>query len=212
MPLVVIALAVNIPQRIGQYRVGLIATRQDGTEPARRLGVRNALILVRESWGAQLVPRLWALGISRSLTEVAYRSVDTCVLDRAISSLERSGARGASATRVVTRLFGDSARLTSSTWSPDPSERVLPGRAYDALCRQRIDEDRAGFTIFAPLLARDWGDNVYARDLHARDSLLIQAYPHRTVYLLRSDGYALGARLVLVPLPRDSLVSAWANE
>lgn len=120
--------------------------------------------------------------------------------------------RGDQAVLAVTRLFADSARLTRSTWSPDPSERVLPGRAYEAICHQRITEDRAGFTIFAPLLTRDWGDNVYARDLHARDSLLIQAYPRRPVYLLRSDGSALGAKLVLIPVRRDSLVSAWAIE
>lgn len=201
------AVVVNIPARIAQYRGGLALMRQDPTAPAREAGVRGALILVRESWGAQLVPRLWALGVSRPLTEALYRLTDTCVLDEHLTALEREGTRGDVASRALLPLMRDSARVGRSQLSPDQSERVLPGHPYSASCQRRLLEDRAGFTVFLPVLARPWGDNVYARDLHARDSLLVQRHPGRPVYLLRTD--AAGERLVLVPISVDSLRADW---
>ena len=206
----VMAITINIPQRAGQYARGLIIMRQDPTRPAREGGVHGALILVRESWGAQLVPRLWTLGVSRSLTEAAYRSTDACVLDSAITALERAGARGPSAVQLLLPVLADSARVQPSAWSPDVSERVLPGHPYGLACQRRIAEDRGGFTIFLATLTRDWGDNVYARDLHARDSLLLRQYPDRPLYLLRTAGPQNGAPLLLVPLVRDSLLAEWS--
>lgn len=204
-----VALGINLPMRFDQYRAGLGIMRLDPTGPAKAASVENALIFVRESWGAQLVPRLWALGVSRPLTELLYRSIDTCTLDQAIGELERNRSDGVPAEASLVALMRDSSRLVPSEWSPDRSERVLPGRPYEAPCVRRIAEDRGGFTIFAPVLARDWGSNVYARELHDRDSLLLQAYPDRPVYLLRTDGPAPGAPLVLVPLSRDSMVAEW---
>lgn len=203
----VMAAAVNGPARYTQYKAGLGLMRQDPTGPAREQGVRGALILVRESWGAQLVPRLWALGVSRPLTEALYRLTDTCILDQQVTQLERSGTRGDLAVRTLLPWMRDSARVTRSTLSPDGSERVLPGSMYPASCQRRLLEDRAGFTIFLPVLARSWGDNVYARDLHARDSLPVQEHRDRPIYLLRTD--ADGARLVLVPVNRDSMHAEW---
>ncbi|MBC7897462.1 MAG: hypothetical protein H7066_18735 [Cytophagaceae bacterium] len=207
---VTMAVFVNAPARFAQYRSGLALMRQDPTAPAREAGVRGALILVRESWGAQLVPRLWALGVSRPLTEALYRLTDTCVLDTQVTVLERAGTRGDDAMRALLPVMRDSARVARSQRSPDESERVLAGHAYSALCERRLLEDRAGFTIFLPLLARSWGENVYARDLHARDSVLVRQHPGRPVYLLRTD--AAGTRLVLEPVAMDSLRAEWAAQ
>ena len=206
-----IAVAVNIPVRARQYREGLRVMRVDGTEPARRLGVHNALILVRESWGAQLVPRLWALGVSRSLTELLYRSVDSCVLEESIGELERTSMSDSTAMRRLVPLLRDSARVVPSPWSPDRSERALPGRGYAPICQERVADDQAGFTVFAPLLARPWGSNTYARDLHARDSLLLRQDPARLVYLLRPASLDSGATLMLYPVNRDSLEQNWTR-
>lgn len=205
------ALAINIPTRIDHYRQGLRNMRIDPTEPARTAGLTNALILVRESWGAQLVPRLWALGVSRPLTEALYRGVDTCELDEAIGALERDGVRGVGAATRLTPLLRESARLIPSPWSPDNSERTLPGRAYSTTCQRRVAEDGSGFTLFAPVLARPWDGNVYARDLHARDTLLLQEHRGRPVYLLRPTGPEAGAPLALELLNIDSLSRAWQN-
>lgn len=207
----VMAAGLNVPERTGQYRAGLSIMRQDPVAVAQAAGVTNSLVLVRESWGAQLVARLWALGVSRGATEGLYRTVDACALDESISALERDGTRGLAAEGVLRGLAADSARLVSSPWSPDGSERALPGRAYGATCQSRITEDRIGFTIFAPLLVRDWGTNVFARDLHARDSVLFASHPQRPVFLLRSASAEPGAPLVLIPVSRDSAQASWAK-
>lgn len=205
----VMAVTLNVPERWGQYSAGLSIMRQDPVALVERAGVRGSLILVRESWGAQLVARLWALGVTRSETEGLYRRVDACALDEGIDALERAGVRGAAATAALRPLMRDSLQLVASPWSPDGSERALPGRTYGARCQARILEDRAGFTVFGAVLARDWGTNTFARDLHARDTLLLKELGERPLYLLRTAGPESGAPLELVPLARDSVLASW---
>ena len=74
---------------------------------------------------------------------------------------------------------------------------------------QRIAEDREGYTFLAPILASLMGSNVYARDLHARDTLLFRNYVNRSVYLLRPSSSDLGARLLVLPLSLDSARADW---
>jgi hypothetical protein len=76
---------------------------------------------------------------------------------------------------------------------------------------RRIEEDRAGYTFLAPLLAAPRSANVYARDLHARDSLLLRAIGVRPVYLLRPTSSALGAPLALFPVSLDSARAEWRS-
>jgi hypothetical protein len=204
-----IALSIRIPARFSQYADGLPQMRVDHTAPARAAGIGNSLILVRESWGAQLVPRLWALGVSRSATEALYRGVDTCILDEAIRELEESGTKPGKAQLRLRNLLRDSSRVVASTLSPDASERVLPGSRYSSTCARRIAEDRSGFTVFAPVLSRDWGSNIYARDLHARDSVLLQQFPDRPIYLLTASDASSRAQLSLMRVNRDSMIAEW---
>jgi hypothetical protein len=206
----VVALIVSVPFRVRQYSNGLLSMRHDYVAPAAVAGVNGALILVRESWGSQLIVRLYALGVSRPDADGLYRAIDTCVLDGAIARLEVEGIRGDSAMRWLGPLMSDSARLTASL-SPDVTERVLPGTVYSPVCQRRILEDRAGYSFLAPLLARDMGSNLYARDLHARDTLLLQRYAERPVYLLRAVSSAIGAPLFLERVRMDSAKAEWAT-
>ena len=207
----VVALLVSLPIRWTQYANGLLSMRHDYVAPASTASASNALILVRESWGAQVIARLWGLGVSRSVAEGLYRTVDTCVLEVAVSRLESDGVRGEAATARLLPLTADSLRLVESTLSPVKTERVLPGAVYPPVCQRRIVEDRAGFSFFAPLLARDMGSNIYARDLHARDTLLFARYPERPVYLLRAVSSDLGAPLFLERVRMDSARAEWAQ-
>ena len=97
-----------------------------------------------------------------------------------------------------------------SPFSPDVTERYLPGAVYTPQCVERISEDRLGFTLLAPLLYRDWGTNVYARDMHGRNLALLRRYPDRRVFLLRPLSGETGAPLQLYPLRQDSLLAAWS--
>ena len=155
----------------------------------------DALVLVKESWGAQLVVRLWGRGISRSDTEVLYRTADACKLELTLTALEHEGVVGPAALERLTALQADSARLVKSDRSPDYTERMLPGFAYPPACEARIAEDRAGFSHLAPLrLARD--GNVYARWLPGREAEIAAHYPGRAVYRLGRAGSGVEATLV----------------
>jgi hypothetical protein len=208
----VVAAALNVPFRVKEYRGGLQSMRLDYTAPARDAGVQNGLILVRESWGAQLMARLWGVGVPRSEAEGLYRNVDTCILEEAVLDLERRGVRDSSSLATLVPLLSDSSRLERSRLSPDGTERVLAGTRYSPRCMERILEDRGGYTFLTPIHAADPGTNVYVRDLHERDTLLLETYRGRSLYLLRATSPEIGAPLTLIPLAADSLRAAWARD
>ena len=208
---VIIAALVSIPVRAGQYRSGLKTMRWDLEGAARAAGVRDALVFVRESWGAQLMVRLWAVGISHPEAQALYRWVDACALERGLDSLERTGGRDARARAVLLPLLADSARVVQSPFSADSSERFLPGASYGPRCVRRLEEDRAGFTVYLPFIVAESDNVVYARDLHARDSVLLARYPSRPVYLVRPPTADDGVPPRFWRVSRDSLRAAWAR-
>jgi hypothetical protein len=116
--------------------------------------------------------------------------------------------RDTAAFRALAPLLADSSKVVKSPYSPDATERYLPGSEYPQPCVRRIEEDRAGFTLIAPLLYRDWGTNVYARDMHERNLALIRQYPGRAVYLMRPPTSETGALPQLYPLRADSIAVA----
>ncbi|MBX7117574.1 MAG: hypothetical protein K1X31_01105 [Gemmatimonadaceae bacterium] len=178
--------------RVPQYRNGMTSMRADIEAASQAADVHGALVLVKESWGAQLVVRMWARGIARSDAEVLYRNVDACRLELALDSLEAADVRGLGARAVLVPLQSDSARLVKSDRSPDYTERMLPGLAYPPRCEARIREDQAGFSHLAPLrLARD--GNVYARWLPGREREIAARFPERAVYLLGRRDASVGA-------------------
>jgi len=150
-----------------------------------------------------------SIGVPRSAAETFYRGVDACVLELALSKLERASIGGAAAVDSLRPLLRDSAQLVPSEYSPDISQRTLPGHAYADICKQRIVEDRSGFTLFAPLLVQDPGRNIYARELHVRDTLLFAMYPSRPVFVLRTASSRVGAPLELHPFSADSARQDW---
>ena len=188
--------------RIPSYRNGLTSMRYDAAAESDRAGVRDALVLVQESWGAQLVVRMWAAGISRPDAEGLYRSVDACVIEMTLRGIEMDGVRSDEALARLTPFVADSARLVSSDRSPDGTQRLLPGLRYPPLCEQRIAEDNVGYLHLAPWrLARD--GNVYARWLPGREAEAASAFPGRPVYRLRRAAPEPGAPLVWERLHPD---------
>jgi hypothetical protein len=204
-----IALAVSVPIRAREYRNGMLTMRWDADAAAGEAGISHALVFVRESWGAQLVARMWAAGVSRSEAEHQYRKSDACAMEQTLDRIEREGLRGAAAVQALAPLFRDSARLIVSPLTTDPTNRVLPGSRYTAGCLARLRQDQEGFTLLLPLLLAGRNDVIYARDMQGRDSLLLREYPDRAVYLLRPPSTAVGAAPRFYPLQRDSLLAAW---
>jgi hypothetical protein len=206
----VLGLATSAPGRARQYLAGMISLRFDPDRAAKEAGVHDALIFVRESWGAELVARMWALGVSRVDSDAIYRGADPCRLDAVITALEAGATRGEDAGIALKPLLADSARLVSvASITGDPSLRLTPGISYPARCVAKIEANRAGFTLFPPLLlARGFG-NIYARDLGPRDSLLVAEHPERPLFLLRPTSGLVGSAPRFNPLNRDSLFAAW---
>lgn len=173
--------------RVPQYRNAMTSMRLPIESASAGSGIRDALVLVKESWGARLVVRMWALGVTRSDTEVLYRTVDACRLELAISELERQGTRGLEARDRLSTFQSDSAALVVSTRSPDFTERMLPGFTYPPACEAAVASDESGFSHLAPFrLAQD--GNVYARWLPGREAEISARFPGRPVYLLGRAG------------------------
>jgi hypothetical protein len=203
------AIALQVPGRTRQYRTGLYTMRWNADSAAAADGVRDALVLVRESWGSQVIARMWALGLSRAEAEFLYRGVDVCRLDLGVQRAEREGLRGGRAMAALEPLLRDSALLTSTPFSQDVSGRYLPGSPYPPHCLAKLREDSAGFTLLTPLLLARGGGNVFVRDLHARDTAAVRLYPGRPVWLLRPDGAVEGTPPRFHRASPDSLARAW---
>jgi hypothetical protein len=135
--------------------------------------------------------------------------VDACLLDRALRNVEREGVRDAAAEARLAPLLSDSTRVRPSPWSPDSTEKMLPGALYDKTCVARINEDNAGYAHLAPLQLEHRSGNTYARDLQARDSFLLASHPAAQIYLLRRTRVEPEAVFEWLPLTRDSLMAAW---
>ena len=186
--------------RIPANRNDMTSSRFAVERESARAGVRDALVLVKESWGARLVARMWALGISRPETERLYRNTDACLLELTITELERQGTDPADALDRLRTLLADSARVVPSTRSPESSERMLPGLVYAPICEAEAKSDWAGSWHLAPFLAAKDG-NVYARWLPGREADISAAYPGRPVYRLSRSGPDVSAAAIWEPLP-----------
>jgi hypothetical protein len=185
--------------------------RWDPDSAARQAGVDHALVLVRESWGAQLLARLWAIGVGRSEAEALYAGVDQCALETALTWADTRGETADGFLDHIRPALADRSRLQRSPFSADPTARYLPGSPYSEVCLARRRDDQDGFTLFPPLLLAR-GDNIYVRDLHVRDTLLLAEYPDRPVYLLRPPTTSAGEPPRYYPVSRDSLYAAWLEE
>ncbi len=178
----VIGLATGLPARARLYSQSLASSRH--RLAADSLSERNSLVFVRESWGSQVLARLWGRQVDRPAAEVLYRSVDTCVLDSAVTALEHRGVLGSEARAALWPLLRDSMNVRPSTLSPDETERVLPGSTYPPYCAAQIAADHDGSALYPPLLAERRGAILFARDLGERNALLAKRYPDRAAYIL----------------------------
>lgn len=205
-----IAAAQLVPIRWRQYQNGMVSMRLDADQLAQDHGVRDGLILVREGWGAQLIARMWGLGVSRPEAERIYRRSDACTLDRLLDRADLEGLDAAGFVASVAPFLADTASLLTVRLSPDTTLKTLPGALFTDKCRRRIAEEMAGTTIYAPLLLAGEHGNLYRRDLHARDTLLPDSLWQRPVWLLTQRPETGGA-LRLEPVDLDSLRREWST-
>lgn len=186
------ALVTIVAVRVPQYRNNMLSIRADVATLSGAAGVRDALILVKESWGAQVMARLWSLDIPRSAAEHLLRTVDLCVLEQAVASLETDRDVGSRALARLQPLQRDSALLVRNPYSPDKSQWFRRDIPLTPGCAARVAVDQGGFAHLAPLrLAAD--GNVYVRWFPGREWEIARHYPGRPVYLLGRSSAAVDA-------------------
>ena len=206
----VVAFAYTIPIRWREYETGFVVERLPVRALERAYRVSNALVLVREPWSSQLTARLWAIGVPHRETELLTHEVDACRLEEALMVLEREGTRGAKATAALVPLLRDRDQVKLATLPNGAFWPVQSTVGYSPQCRERVRESAAGVVPLAPLLLSGGPTNVYVRDLHARDTLLLKRYPDRPVFVIRRDSSAAGVTLRYHRASRDSLQQSWA--
>lgn len=206
-----IGAVVAVPLRARQYRNGMLSMRFDVDKFVAAHGVHDAVILVRESWGAQMIARMWGLGVSRTDADHIYRSTDACRLQMAIDSLDRTGGGADELKRQLAPFLSDSARLGSDPTLPDTTVRFSRGGPRTPECGRRLIEDRSGFATYPSMLLAGRNGNLFLRDLHARDSLVLAQHPNRQVWLL-TEAPQIGGELRLVRITGDSMRDEWKKD
>ncbi len=203
-----IGAATSVPLRARQYHNGMLSVRFDVDSLAQAHEARNALVLVREWWGAQMVARMWSMGATRVDAEHNYRWNDACHLQGAITASERDGSGLAGLQQRLTALREDSARLVTNRAHGDTAVRIVPGSVLTELCQRRMIEDSAGFTVYPSLLLARGGNNLYFRDMHARDTVLGSLLNSRSLWLL-TQAPEVGGGLRLERIKPDSMRMEW---
>ncbi len=175
-----------MPSRWASYRTQLASLKRHPERALANAGVRQALVLVPESWGSRIITNLWALGAPPGLVERAFRRIDACDLHLLGAEARQASLDGQ---HLVERLERELRETTApvqpvANW-PDPTLRMRSQDTIPEACQTEMRRDLDGIALYAPLVWRnpvglDSGI-IYARDL----------FEHNEVLLARYDGWPL---------------------
>ncbi len=188
---------IGVPARLAEYRGGQWELKEDIAAQARHAHLGRALVFVHEGWGARLMARMWAIGVSRAGAEHLLATSDACALELGTEAEERHppadtvglAARLAAATpnaaRRELRLRGDV--------TPDITLRFASAAALPSPCVSEAQADSIGMSLYPPFLTlnhvgrdgRVGGDVVYVRDLGPRNEELRARFGDREWYRYR---------------------------
>jgi hypothetical protein len=185
---------IGVPARLADYRGSQWELKIDIARQLRDAHLTNALVFVHEGWGARLMSRMWAAGVTRPDAERLLAVSDACELELALEREERDPARDtvglaarlASATPPAVRsLLHPRAELSVDATLRFANEPVLPPN-----CAAQAMADSAGMSLFPHFLGlnrvgrdgRVGGDVVFVRDQGARNDVLRQQFGDRTWY------------------------------
>lgn len=171
-----------LPTRYAVYRDGLRTMKLHPERVLAERGVEQAIVLVPESWGTRTIVGLWALDVSRTVVERAYRHVDTCSMYLLLLEARRTEL---SDSEIEARLQGmiDETTLPISRWedAPDNSIRLRSAVDLPPPCASALQRDYEGFTTFNNLAWRNdvalESGIIFARDLAERNADLLVRYP-----------------------------------
>jgi hypothetical protein len=186
------------PTRLfGVWRVAAINHQQHaGAEPdpvadARAAGLDHALVFVRESWHGSLAARMRALGSPPLATEAIIPQYDACAMERALDALPQDAA-GPPALTFVLQRADEAGQAVPVNGVTDQNRRISLVRdaPLAPVCAMELKEDERPGVLLARLLpyaefdadGRLGGKVVWARDLDARDTLLLDRFGSRQWY------------------------------
>jgi hypothetical protein len=169
-----------LPGRIAAYRRQFPTLRLHPERELASRGVQRALVLVKQSFSSRVMVRLWALGVNPGLVERVYRRLDTCDLSE-LAAWGEAGAPLAAVRDSIVRLERAAAPVPTVPNWPDPTLRLRPGRRLPERCRQELNRDLRGFTLYPQLAWRNavglHHGIVFAQDLFEEDDRLLAEYP-----------------------------------
>ena len=182
----------SAPARLSALRDQRTKLKTNVSAQAKAAALGNALVLVREPWRGRLLARVRSLGVQQFEAEQVVNSVDACALQLALDDVDRLATPDTATRRAWVFGRARDAGAASLTTTGPADERVA--RALRAPSSPRCIEEQQGDTIgtmpFAIFLATQHvsregqldGTVVWARDLGARDSLLMAEYGNRAWY------------------------------
>lgn len=188
---------IGIPARLAEYRGGQWKLKTDIAAQARDAHLGHALVFVHEGWGARLMARMWAVGVTRADAEHLLATSDACALELATEAEERHPP--ADSVGLAARLAAatpNAARRTlhlRSDVTGDETIRFASGAALPARCVAEAQADTVGMSLYPPFLGlnhvgadgRVGGGVVFVRDLGARNEELRARFGDRTWYRYR---------------------------
>ena len=191
--------SVGVWHRLSTMRSLPVSRSEDPAEEAGRVGLKNALVFVREPFHARLTARLRALGVNPFDAEKIVTDVDACAL---MTALDKSGSHpdvpGPVRFRTVLAEATSAGRAQPIPRTAGSTAlSLVNGRPSSEACRREIAEDSVGTLNYARFLAaatidstgRLGGDVIYARTLGARDTILLQdeRFARRQWYMYRRE-------------------------
>src|SRR5690606_30387207 len=111
---------------------------------------------------------------------------------------------------LVGPLRADSSRLVAQRLSPDTTLRTSPGAVIEGRCLRRLIEDRAGTSLYAPLLIEPTTRYRFVRDLHVRNHFLDRSTSETNWWLMKKDSIP-GSPLQFSPVDSDSMRAEWGR-
>jgi 4-amino-4-deoxy-L-arabinose transferase-like glycosyltransferase len=174
-----------------QARGARLALKIDVGQAVRAANVHHAVIVLHERFGAQLLRRLWGLGITRPSAVRLLASRDACSLLTAVRAAE-SDSMAPLVERVSpivqTAIF---APTDAPLQTVDPTVHISSPASITPECQAALDADaRYSEVPFGPGLVlepidaagRIDGDVVYVADLGERNERLRKRFGDRTWY------------------------------
>lgn len=179
----------GIPQRYNIYSGSYKSMKIDLTSLVHSSGVKEGLVFLPVSWGTRIISSMRGLGVSPSLIEHSYSSVDHCLLDNLVKKAQKESKSTDIIEDELKALIAQGQNVIRVKLTEDKSLRLRKNVPLTAECIDEIRYDEQGFTTYTPALQESLPEPssklIFARDMRDRNSLLLNYFSNKKTYILR---------------------------